>query len=79
MGLVQDTGPKAGGSQQPVGTAYVCHCNLSHGGLESLAPGPALLDASPADGVHLIYLLLGVQLGGGADIYGCLSLGLLKF
>lgn len=79
VGLVQDTGPNAGRSEQPVGTAYVCHCNLSHGESESLAPGPALPNASPADSLHLIYLLLGVQLGGGPDISGCLSLGLLKF
>ena len=79
VGLVHHTGQKANGSQQSVGTSHVCHCNLCDGGSEGPPPGPQLATTSSSRSLRSLYLPVGVQLGLGADIYGCVSLGLLRF
>ena len=79
VGLVQHPRQEAGGTQQPVGAAYVCHCNLPHGEPEGLAAGSALPTASASDSLHCVHLPMGVQLGGRANATGGMSLGLLRF
>lgn len=79
MGLVRHAGQKADGSQQPVGTSHVCHCNLCDGEPEGRAPGPALAPAGPSRSLRSLHLPVGVPLGLGADVPGGLSLGLLRF